>query len=116
MSPRTISRVRVPSIPALIAVLMNAATRPALTIIDFDRLSEADVETINATRRRSWPGTIIGLGRVLPTLAFRWRVHQDIARPFGSETLRKAVIEVAFSSEVTIETRADSDCGATQVP
>jgi hypothetical protein len=103
--------VRIEIVPSLVALLAMAVapappTRP-LAIIDFDELSDDDLRTMRTTRPRDWPGVLIGLGYVAPSLQHRLRIVHDIARPLGSEALRKAVTEsIRPLEEITAEMRA----------
>src|SRR5678815_1282576 len=85
----------VESIGLLVARLTeHPAPQPLVAIADFDAMTGAEIAKLEGLRERGWDGTMIALGQ--PTFEARAALHirHVIARPFGSEVLRKAVDEI----------------------
>lgn len=98
--PYKVAGVR--SIGELVSALSSPkpGQRP-IAIVDFDSASESDLESLRALRDQRWNGVLIGLGRVESEIRTSLNITEMIARPLGSERLRKSVSEVIVLTRET---------------
>jgi len=80
------------SVVDLVARLSERAN--LIAIVDFDALTESDVQDLLDVRGDRWTGALIALGRVEPDVRSVLGVREMLVRPFGSERLRKAMSEI----------------------
>jgi len=101
--------IRVIAVESVADLVARLADRPTMiAIVDFDALSETDIQALLNVRGDRWTGALIALGRVESDLRQVLGVREMVVRPFGSERLRKAMseIRVAKATEVLPAIRA----------
>ena len=95
--------IRVIAVTSVADLVARLADRPTMiAIVDFDALSEADIQGLLNVRGDRWTGALIALGRVDSDLRQVLGVREMVLRPFGSERLRKAMSEVRVSKSTEI--------------
>jgi hypothetical protein len=93
-----------PAIGFIASLIETLPPRPQILIVDFDALTPAQVEELRVVRE-AWFGTLIALGTVSDDLRASLHVDHVLARPLGSEALRKAVGSVGLERPTTRITR-----------
>lgn len=83
------------------ALVEDPPPRPQLLVADFDSLTAGDVLGLHAIRDHGWFGSLIALGDVSDELRASLNIERILARPLGSEVLRKAVTQVGLDRETT---------------
>lgn len=90
--------IRVVVAASVADLVARVAERPTMiAIVDFDALTEADIQALLNVRGDRWTGALIALGRVESDLRQVLGVRETVLRPFGSERLRKAMSEIRVS-------------------
>jgi hypothetical protein len=73
--------------------MLDAEQPPHVCIVDFDELTEGELDRLHTVRAQGWAGIFIALGPITTELRDSLRVRFVITARFGSEWLRKTVEE-----------------------
>lgn len=92
--------VVVPSIAALVTRLAERADQ--IAIVDFEAITEQDIEALAAIRDASWTGELVALGRIDIEVRMMLRVREMIVRPLGSERLRRTVSMIGIEPPLAL--------------
>ncbi len=76
------------------ALVETPPPRPGILVVDLDAMSPSDVLRVHTIRDRGWAGSMIAVGEVAAELRTTLNVEHVLARPLGSEVLRKLVTEI----------------------
>jgi hypothetical protein len=99
------------------ALIEDPPPRPAILVVDFDKMQGGAVMQLHAVRERGWCGVIIGVGMVPIPLRSSLGIERVVAIPATDGDLSKAIEGVGFTSQtVRIPVRRDTSAmGAFQV-
>jgi hypothetical protein len=86
---------------AVAALVEDPPPRPQIMVADLDAMTPADVLQLHAVRERGWFGAIIAIGNVADVLQTSLNIDRVLARPLGSEVLRKAVNRIGLDRPTT---------------
>jgi hypothetical protein len=73
------------------ALVDDPPPRPQLLVADLEHLSGTEIVELSGLRDEGWYGSVIALGAVPEVLRTTLDIECVLARPFGSEVLRKMV-------------------------
>src|SRR5258706_5999743 len=85
------------SVAAVVSALIeDPAPRPQILVIDLDSLSPGEIMDLHAIREGAWTGTIIGLGRVPPSLRHSLNIDKVLMFPLVDDMLRDTIAQIRF--------------------
>jgi hypothetical protein len=99
--------VHVANTAADVIARLKAPDAPGIAVLDFGAMTEADHAQLKAIRESGWAGVFVSLGTIPWQLRQSVRVRFVFAAPYGSERLRKALVDL--SSEPLPERRSRHD-------
>jgi hypothetical protein len=99
------------------ALIEDPPPRPAIVVIDFDRMDAGAMLQLHAIRDQGWCGVIIGMGMIPIPLRSSLGIERVVGLPATDGDLAKAIDAVGFSAQtVRIPVRRDTSAmGAFQV-
>lgn len=99
------------------ALTEDPPPRPAIVVIDFDKMDAGAMFQLHALRERGWCGVIIGVGMIPIPLRSSLGIERVVTTPANDGDLADAIEAVGFTSQtVRIPVRRDTSAmGAFQV-
>lgn len=90
------------------ALIEDPPPRPAVVVIDFDKMDAGAMLQLHAIREQGWCGVIIGVGLIPTPLRSSLGIERVLALPATDGDLSKAIEAVGFSAQtVRIPVRRD---------
>lgn len=98
------------------ALLEDPPPRPAVMVVDFDRMDAGEMLQLHAVREQGWCGVVIGVGLIPLPLRSSLGIERVIEMPAADGALAHAIDAVGFTTQtVRIPVRRDtSTMGAFQ--
>lgn len=92
------------------ALLEDPAPRPALMVVDFDKMDAGEMLQLHAVREQGWCGVVIGVGMIPLPLRSSLGIERVIPLPAKDGALAQAIEAVGFNTQtVRIPVRRDPD-------
>lgn len=99
------------------ALIEDPPPRPAIVVVDFDKMEAGEMLQLHAVREQGWCGVIIGVGLIPIPLRSSLGIERVVALPAADGDLEHAIESIGVAAKtVRIPVRRDTSAmGAFQV-